>query len=111
MAVAFVLDQITLHEGKTDGEFETFMLEEIFPAIDTSSDEQQTILAHRQFLLKGQGPNEYLWVSQLEYFFHQTPFPGWLSNRVERIHQETPAKLAEFGTRTSSAVYYDVASL
>ena len=50
-------------------------------------------------------------MSQLEYFFHQTPFPGWLSNRVERIHQETPAKLAEFGTRTSSAVYYDVASL
>jgi hypothetical protein len=109
MGVAFILDRISVRAGVEDDAFERCMLGEIFPAIDTSAGAGQTIEAHEQFLLRGEDPGEYLWVSRIVYAIHATPTPQWLLNRVARIREQTPARLAEVGKLTAGGVNYDVA--
>jgi hypothetical protein len=103
--VAFALHRITLHEGADEDEFERFMLEELFPAVNTNPDGEPD----QHFLLKSDtfGP-EYLWMSRMEYWIHHTPLPNWLLNRVEEMPSSMRDKLERFGTRTSSDVFYDV---
>lgn len=103
--VAFVLQMITLHQDVNPDDFERRMLEEVFPALNTSSDDEAS---DQHFLLQHNDPAEYLWMTRLEYTIHQTPLPQWLSNRVARIQEETEEGLKAFGTRTAPQIYYDV---
>ena len=105
--IAVLLHRISLHDSASEDEFEKFMLDEVFPSIDTSSEGEAP---DQQVLLHGGSPNEYVWMSRLEYWIHQTPFPTWLSNRVERTQELLQEKLTRFGVRTSSELYYDVRS-
>jgi hypothetical protein len=103
--VAFVQQMITLREDVSADDFEKFVLEEVFPSIDTSGDGEGP---DQHVLLAGSVSNEYVWLSRLEYMIHQTPLPQWLFNRVERLRQETPEKLEIFATRMPPQVHYDV---
>ena len=69
--VAFVLQNLTVKDGADKDDFEKFMLEKLFPSVDTSGDGEEP---DQHFLLGGSS-NEYLWMSRLEYSVHQTPFP------------------------------------
>ncbi len=103
--VAFVLRRIILHDRANSDDFEQFMLAELFPAVNTSSNGEQP---DQHFLLQGGADNEYVWLSRLEYWIHQTPLPQWLFNRVERTDDEVQERLQAFGTSTPAEVYYDV---
>jgi hypothetical protein len=103
--VAFVLQNLTVKDGADKDDFEKFMLEKLFPSVDTSGDGEEP---DQHFLLGGSS-NEYLWMSRLEYSVHQTPFPTWLMDRVRAIQESAQGKLEPFATRTSSETYFDVA--
>jgi hypothetical protein len=103
--VAFVLQNLNVKDGADKDDFEKFMLEKLFPSVDTSGDGEEP---DQHFLLGGSS-NEYLWMSRLEYSVHQTPFPTWLTDRVRRIQESAQEKLEPFATRTSSETYFDVA--
>ena len=122
--VAVVVVRVSLHEGVKPDDFETFMLRELFPSVDTSittssvpstgatqgADPFGTVSPDQHVLLQRSEHfrTEYIWLSQLEYSVHHTPLPGWLSNRVERLRQTAQAKLAVFGSSSPPEVYYDV---
>jgi hypothetical protein len=103
---AFILQEITLRDDVDHDEFERFVLTELFPSIDTSGDGEEP---DQHFLLAGAVvPNEYVWLSRLEYQVHHTPLPQWLFNRVNRLRQESDGQLEAYGTRSSVQVHYDV---
>ena len=103
--VAVVLQRSVAHEGVSDDDLEQFLLQEVFPSLDTSGDGEGS---DQHFLLSAGARGEYLWMSRLEYAIHQTPLPVWLSERVRSMQEGVQEKLEAFATRTSSELYYDV---
>ena len=104
--VAYTLHRIKLREGVSDDDFERFMLEQVFPAVDTSEQDEQP---DQHFLLGSEMfGDDYVWMSRLEYWIHHHPLPNWLGQRVERQAKESGEKLEPFGRITSSTTYYDV---
>lgn len=102
--IAYVLHHIKLHDGVNHDDFERFMLEELFPSVDTSPNGKPD----QHFLLSGGQRDEYVWMSQLAYSIHHTPLPTWLSARAEGMVNDVRERLQAFGTHTSSTLYYDV---
>jgi len=105
--VAFALHMIKLHPGVNEDDFEKYMLEVLFPTVDTSPNGE----SDQHFLLNGGQRDEYVWMSRLAYDLHQTPLPNWLLNRVESQVDGVREKLESFGTHTASTTYYDVVGL
>jgi hypothetical protein len=103
--VAFVLQRIVAHEGVSGDDLERFLLQEVFPSLDTSGEGEGP---DQHFLLNDGARGEYLWMSRLEYSIHQTPLPNWLSARVNSMEEGVQEKLESLATRTSSELYYDV---
>jgi hypothetical protein len=115
--VAYALREIRLHDGVSRDKFETFMLETLFPTLDTSQDAGGLgggFGPDHHVLLQGEWPSAvYVWMSRVEYSVHHTPFPTWLSARFERMYEAAREPLAPFGTYTSEELrmFYDVASM
>jgi hypothetical protein len=104
--VAYALHTIKLHDGVSDDDFEKYMLEEVFPATDTSGEDEAP---DQHFLLGSEMfGDDYAWMSRLEYWIHHHPLPNWLGQRVERQAQEVGEKIESYGAITSSTTYYDV---
>ena len=105
--IATALHTIKLHEGIEGDDFEQFLLEEVFPAMNTNEDQEGE--PDRHFLLgREMFGDDYVWMSRLEYWIHHHPLPNWLTQRVERQVKEAEGKLAAWGTITGSTTYYDV---
>ena len=103
--IAYAVHTIKLHDGVNGDEFEKFMLDELFPTVNTNPDGEPD----QHFLLNGGSHNEYVWMSRLAYEIHHTPLPTWLLNRVESMLDDVRGKLEPYGTHTASTTYYDVA--
>ena len=109
--IALSFRKVALHEGVRHEDFEKFMLEELFPTIDTSED---GFAPDQHFLLQEDWPSDvYVWMSRVEYPVHHTPFPLWLSTRLSDMYEDAREKLEPFGAYTSDtlAVSFDVASM
>jgi hypothetical protein len=111
--IALSFRKVALHEGVRHEDFEKFMLEELFPSIDTSEDGFE---ADQHFLLQEEEdwPSDvYVWMSRLQYSVHQTPFPTWLHNRLHDMYENAQGKLEPFGSYTVDTldVSFDVASM
>ncbi len=105
--VAFSLRRIRLKEDSDRDEFERFMLEDLFPSVDTSDSGEEP---DQHFLVQDtQSSDEYIWLTRMEYFIHQTPTPGWLLRRVEEMHGNAEERLSKYATALSSETHYDVA--
>jgi hypothetical protein len=104
--VAVVLHRFTVREGADPDAFERCVLEEVFPTVNTAGEGGAP---DQHLLLNGGDRNAFVWMSRLEYEIHQTPLPGWLSNRVAAMRQDAAGRLATFGSIASTEVYYDVA--
>jgi hypothetical protein len=103
--------KIALHEGVNSRVFVGFMLEELFPSIDTSANGFQ---ADRHSLLQKDWPSDvYVWMSELQYSAGQTPFPPWLTGRLHDMYENAQGKLEPFGSYTVDTldVSFDVASM
>ncbi len=108
---AYSFREIRLHEDVNNDAFEKFMVEELFPTVDTSDN---GFGPDQHLLLQGDWPGDvYVWMSRLEYFVHQTPFPAWLSSRLGSMYEDAREKLEPFGAYTSEGleISYDVASM
>jgi hypothetical protein len=103
--VAFVLQRILRRDDVNDDSFERRMVSDVFPSVNTNDEGAPP---DRHLLLRNGAPNEYVWMSYLEYAVHQTPVPLWLSDRVQKMEKDVPEKLETLGTRTSFEFYYDV---
>ena len=101
---AIVLRTITLHEGAVEDEFEQFMIESLFPTVQTGPEDKPD----QHFLLRGGEP--YTWMSHLSYEIHQTPLPVWLTDRIDEMYKSVQEKVERFGTQTSVEFFYDVAA-
>lgn len=109
--VALSFRKIALREGVNKQAFEKFMLEELFPTVDTSGN---GFAPDQHFLLQEDWPSDvYVWMSRLEYSVHQTPFPAWLSGRLFDMYEGARAKLEPFGSYTADTfdTSFDVASM
>jgi hypothetical protein len=109
--VALSFRKIALHEGVSHRDLEKFMLEELFPSIDTSED---GFAPDQHFLLQEDWPSDvYVWMSRLEYSVHQTPFPVWLTGRLSDMYENAQGKLEPFGNYTENTldIAFDVASM
>jgi len=109
--VALSFRKIALREGVSHSDFEKFMLEDLFPTIDTSDD---GFAPDQHFLLQEDWPSDvYVWMSRLEYAVHQTPFPAWLSGRLFDMYEGALAKVEPFGSYTADTLdtSFDVASM
>jgi hypothetical protein len=109
--VALSFRKIGLHEGVSHRDFVEFMLEELFPSIDTSANGFQ---ADRHFLLQEDFPSDvYVWMSKLQYSAGQTPFPPSLTGRLHDMYENAQGKLEPFGSYTVDTldVSFDVASM
>jgi hypothetical protein len=102
--VAIVLRTITLHEGAVEDEFEQFMIESLFPTVQTGPEDKPD----QHFLLRIGEP--YTWMSHLSYEIHQTPLPVWLTDRIDEMYKSVQEKVERFGTQTSVEFFYDVAA-
>ena len=108
IALAFVLHTIKLHETADAVAFERFMLNEVFPTVDTHNAHMGETTPDQHFLLGGRGIDEYVWMIRLEYFIHHTPLPTWLGNRARESYAGVKDKIEPFGTRTATEFLYDV---
>ena len=115
---AYVEREIRLRDGVSRDTFEKFMLETLFPTVDTSRDGDvlggEGLRPDEHRLLQAEWPSAvYMWVSRIEYSVHQTPFPAWLFSRLEQMYEQAREPLAPFGAYTSEElrVSYDVASM
>jgi hypothetical protein len=110
IALAFVLHSIKLHETADAVAFETLMLEEVFPEVDTrgSGVGDMDVAPDQHFLLGGRSFDEYVWMIRLEYFVHHTPLPTWLGNRARDSYAGVKAKIEQVASRTSTELLYDV---
>lgn len=110
IALAFVLHTIKLHETADAVAFESFMLKEVFPEVDTrrSGVGDDDAAPDQHFLLGGRSFDEYVWMIRLEYFVHHTPLPTWLGNRARESYAGVKAKIETFGKRTATELLYDV---
>jgi hypothetical protein len=109
--IALSFRKVALHEGVRHEDFEKFMLEELFPTIDTSED---GFAPYQHFLLQEDWPSDvYVWMSRLEYSVHQTPFPQWLTGRLSDMYENAQGKLEPFGSYTDDTldIAFDVASM
>ena len=61
--IAYVLQTINLHDGVNGDEFQKFMLQELFPTVDTNPDGEPG----QHILLNGGSYDEYVWMSRLAY--------------------------------------------
>jgi hypothetical protein len=104
IALAFALHTIKLNETANELDFEKFMLNEVFPSVDTRGLGFPAVeLAHDQhFLLGARGFDEYVWMMRLEYFIHHTHLPTWLGGRAREGYASVKDKIEQFGTRTST---------
>jgi hypothetical protein len=111
IALAFALHSIKLNETANEFDFEKFMLNEIFPSVDTRElgrAPSVELAPDQHFLLGGRGFEEYVWMVRLEYFIHHTPLPTWLGRRAREGYASVKDKIEQFGTRTSTELLYDV---
>jgi|SRR5215218_6922618 len=109
--IALSFRKVALHEGVRHEDFKKFMLEELFPTIDTSED---GFAPDQHFLLQEDWPSDvYVWMSRLEYWVHQTPLPQWLINRLSDMYENAQGKLEPFGSYTENTldIAFDVASM
>jgi hypothetical protein len=109
--VAYSFRELRLHEDVNNDAFERFMIGELFPTIDTSDN---GFGPDQHLLLQDDWHSDvYVWVSRLEYFVHQTPFPAWFSSRLGSMYEDAREKLEPFGAYTSEGleISYDVASM
>jgi len=113
--VALSFRKIALHEGVSHSDFEKFMLEELFPTIDTSENgfapDQHSLMRFQEDW--SSGVRTYVWMSRLEYFVHQTPFPNWLFMRLSDMYEDAQAKLEPFGSYPADTfdIAFDIASM
>jgi len=110
-SVALSFRKIGLHEGVSHRDFVKFMLEELFPSIDTSAN---GFGADQHFLLQEDWPSDvYVWMSRLQYLAGQTPFPAWLTSRLSDMYENAQGKLEPFGSYTVDTlnISFDVASM
>jgi hypothetical protein len=110
IALAFVLHSLKLRETADAVAFETLMLEEVFPEVDTrgSGVGDMDVAPDQHFLLAGRSFDEYVWMIRLEYFVHHTPLPTWLGNRARDSYAGVKAKIEQVASRTSTELLYDV---
>ena len=111
IGLAFVFHTIKLNEGIDEQTFEKFMLNEIFPAVNT----QGSGLAgadggpdHHRLLAGQLSAREYIWMIHLEYFIHHTPLPNWLVKRASDSYEKVTDKIEAFGDKTATRILYDV---
>jgi hypothetical protein len=68
--VALSSRKIRLHEGVRHDRFERFVLEELFPSVDTSGDGSAP---DQHYHYQKDWPSDvYVWMTRLEYSVHQT---------------------------------------
>src|SRR5690349_380345 len=96
---AHSLREIRLNDGVSRDTFEKFMLETLFPSVDTSRDAvnlgSEPLASDRHVLLQGDWPSDvYVWVTLVEYSVHQTPLPAWLFRRFEGMYEAARESLA-----------------
>jgi hypothetical protein len=115
---AYAQRQICLRDGVSRDTFEKFMLETLFPTVDTSRDVDalggEDLRPDEHRLLQAEWPSTvYVWLSRIEYSVHQTPFPAWLFSRLDQMYEQAREPLAPFGAYVSEErrVSYDVASM
>lgn len=115
---AYSQREIRLHDGVSRATFEKFMLETLFPTVDTSQGGDalggEGLRPDEHRLLQAEWNSAvYMWMSRVEYSVHQTPLPAWLFSRLERMYEQAREPLAPFGAYTSEErrVFYDVASM
>jgi hypothetical protein len=110
IALAFALHTIKLNETANERDFGKFMLNEIFPSVDTRELDfpGAELNPDQHFLLGGRGFDEFVWMMRLEYFIHHTPLPTWLDRRAREGFASVKDKIEQFGTRTSTELLYDV---
>lgn len=101
--VAVVLQRVVPLDGVNTSDLEKFILQELFPSVDTSSAD---LTPDTHFLLNDDP--EYLWMSRLEYPIHATPVPTWLLDRITELKELASTKLSAMATITSANFYYDV---
>ena len=109
--VALSSRKIRLHEGVRHDRFERFVLEELFPSVDTSGDGSAP---DQHYLYQKDWPSDvYVWMTRLEYSVHQTPFPAWLSDRLFEMYEDARTELEPFGAYTANTLdlAFDVASM
>lgn len=76
IGLAFVFHTIELNEGVDKQEFEKFMLDEIFPIINTQRSSAANIETgpdHHRLLVSQPWEGDYIWMIHLEYAIHHTP--------------------------------------
>lgn len=111
IGLAFVFHTIKLNEGVDEQTFEKFMLDEIFPAVNTQGSGLAGVEAgpdHHRLLAGQSREGDYVWMIHLEYAIHHTPFPNWLVRRASDSYERVADKIKAFGERTSTNILYDV---
>src|SRR5215216_8169487 len=110
--VAFSFRKIALREGVQKEAFVKFMLEELFPTLDTSEGAFGADHPDQHLLLQGDWPSDiYVWMSRLEYGLGHEPRPQYLLGRLDVTYEVAKEKLEPFGTYTTDPreVYIDLA--
>ena len=105
IGTAVLLQRITPKGDTNKHDLEKFILDELFPTVDTSSD---GLKPDEQLLLSDE--HQYLWTTRLEYPVHATPFPTWLLDRVTQLKDQAQTKLSAMATIDSADLYYDAAA-
>ena len=93
-----------IDRGAIDG---TFMIKEIFPAVDTKDPGFGDTVPDQHYLLDGGSDGEYVWMVRMEYFMHHTPTPAWLLNRVDESYSSVKDKIEPLGALVSTKLLYD----
>lgn len=111
IGLAFVFHTIKLNEGVDEQKFEKFMLDEIFPAVNTQRSGVAGVEAgpdHHRLLAGQLWEGDYIWMIHLEYFIHHTPLPNWLARRASESYASVADKIEAFGEKTTTYILYDV---
>lgn len=111
IGLAFVFHTITLNEGIERQEFEKFMLDEIFPTVNTQELSVAGVEAgpdHHRLLAGQLREGDYTWMIHLEYAIHHTPLPNWLIRRASKSYASVADKIEAFGQKTITNILYDV---
>ena len=111
IGLAFIFHAIKLNEGVDERKFEKFMLDEIFPTVNTQGSGFAGAEAgpdHHRLLAGQPWEGDYIWMIHLEYAIHHTPFPNWLARRASASYERVAGKIKAFGERSTTNILYDV---
>lgn len=111
IGLAFVFHTIKLNEGVDEQTFEKFMLDEIFPAVNTQEPSSVGAEAgpdHHRLLAGQSWEGDYVWMIHLEYVIHHTPLPNWLVRRASESYERVADKINAFGKKITTNILYDI---